>query len=1170
MKAVLDLVARLPQCRDVLAEVARGAPVQTVVGPSRGAATLVAAALFRQLGRSCLYVVPDQLAVERVRDDLSAWLGDQTVLPFPSVGRVPVEVLAATPDLEAQRLTALERLAGPEPVVVVATGEAALERLVPPGVLAAARMAVAVGDRLDRDAFLAGLVRAGYQHQDPVERRGQFVVRGGLIDVYPLTAASPVRIELEDEEVWSIRGFDPATQRSTAPLSYVTIFAARELLLDEVCAGQVVEAIRGELEMAEARLRAAGRGPAATRLRSRVEAHLEALVAGTEARRSYLPFAFPPVHLPDHLGPAGLVMVEEPARVAEHARRGEQLALEATARLLEEGALLPRETLTHAPAAELTRVLGRRQLVNFSLLPRSPDAGPAGPRINIRSRTLVGLGGRWNDFLTELGQWLDQGYVVCLAARDRSRADAMAAALADAAVPVSQDIPVPGRVVVAPAWLREGFELPEARLAVATEAEITGRPAPRRTLRAPPEGARIADYRELEPGDYVVHVNHGIGVFDGIQTLTVDGVARDYLFIRYAGTDRLYVPVDQIDMVHRYVGTEGHEPRVNRLGGTEWARTRRRVGQSVRKLAFDLVSLYARRQVLPGHACQPDGPWQADLEAAFPFEETPDQLRSIQEVKSDLERPHPMDRLLLGDVGYGKTEVAIRAAFKVVSEGRQVAVLVPTTVLAQQHFTTFSERLKGFPVEVRMLSRLRGQAEQADTLEGLRRGTVDIVIGTHRLLQDDVVFRDLGLLVVDEEHRFGVAHKERLKLLKEGVDVLTLSATPIPRTLHLALSGLRDTSFIGTPPEDRHPVQTYVCEYTDHLVREAVLREVARGGQVFYVHNRVKSIYRAAERLAGLLPGVRLVVAHGQMRETRLEEIFLQFVAGEHDVLVCTTIIEAGLDLPNVNTLIVEDADRLGLAQLYQLRGRVGRSDRLAYAYFTYRRGRVLTETAEKRLAALQEFTELGSGYRVALRDLELRGAGNILGPEQHGFMVAVGFDLYCQLLEEAVRELRGQKLPSRPEVQIELGIDAFIPESFIPDERQRLDVYRRLAGCRDVAGVEDVKRELEDRYGELPAPVHNLLAGVRLRELAILAGIGAIVQEGRRIRLRAAAARRPPDPAIARALKWGRGRVLPAPPRSNSLLVIRTEGMAKEALTDYLEALFREYLGPEGKECVH
>jgi len=624
-------------------------------------------------------------------------------------------------------------------------------------------------------------------------------------------------------------------------------------------------------------------------------------------------------------------------------------------------------------------------------------------------------------------------------------------------------------------------------------------------LRLAKEGVRLRSWAELRPGDLVVHIHHGIGRYRGIVRKVVDGVPRDYLHLEYAEGDALYVPTDQIHLVQRYVGVEGHEPKIHRLGAADWEREKRRVREATQQIARELLELYARREVARGHAFSPDTPWQREMEAAFEYEETPDQWKAIEDVKRDMESPRPMDRLVAGDVGYGKTEVAVRAAFKAVMDGKQVAVLAPTTLLAQQHYHVFTSRFRPYPIRVELLSRFRTPKEIRGVLEALASGEVDVVIGTHRLLQKDVRFRDLGLVIIDEEQRFGVLHKERLKQLRTTVDVLTLTATPIPRTLHMSLVGLRDLSVMETPPDARQPIRTTVAEWSEELVREAIRRELGRGGQVYVVHNRVETIERAARRIQTLVPEARVGIAHGQMPEGRLEQVMLDFLGGRYDVLVCTTIVEIGLDLPNVNTILVEDAHTLGLAQLYQLRGRVGRSDRQAYAYFLYPRGVRLTPEAEERLAAMREFTELGSGLRLAMRDLEIRGAGNLLGPEQHGHLAAVGFELYTRLLEEAIRRLRGEFVEELPDPVIELRIPAYIPAEYVSEEAQRLGIYRRLATLRSAEEAQVLREELVDRYGALPQPVVNLLEIATLREEARALGVASIVQrpDGVLVRIR-------------------------------------------------------------------
>jgi transcription-repair coupling factor (superfamily II helicase) len=660
----------------------------------------------------------------------------------------------------------------------------------------------------------------------------------------------------------------------------------------------------------------------------------------------------------------------------------------------------------------------------------------------------------------------------------------------------------------------------------------------------------------LAPGDYVVHVTHGIGRFMGIRTLEAGGQRRDYLHIAYAGDDSLYVPVEQLDLVQRYQGPDDRPPKLSRLGGAEWSRAKERVKASVRELAEGLIKLYAARQARPGFAFGPDTPWQRDFEAAFPYEETPDQIRATEEIKRDMEAPRPMDRLLLGDVGYGKTEVALRAAFKAIMAGKQVAMLVPTTLLAEQHYATARARMAGFPIEVEVLSRFRSPADQRAVIEGLKDGRVDFVIGTHRLLGKDVAFRDLGLLIVDEEHRFGVAHKERIKQLKETVDVLTLSATPIPRTLHMTMIGIRDVSVIETPPEDRFPVETIVAEYDEDLVREAIRRELDRDGQVYYVQNRIAAMDGTLARLRRLLPDARIAVAHGRMDEDRLEDVMARFLAQEYDILLATSIIESGLDIPNVNTLIVEDADRLGLAQLYQLRGRVGRSSRLAYAYFTYRPDRTMTPEAEQRLAAIRDFTELGSGYQLALRDLEIRGAGNLLGPEQHGFVAAVGFELYTALLAEAVAELKGEAAPEPVETALEFDVNAYLPDDYVDDHRQKIALYKRLVGAKDLATVEDLSREMAERYGPPPEPVLHLLRLARMRVMARQLGLAQVTHRGDRLVFRLA---RPggvgPEAVVALGRKYP-GRLIQMTGKAPELGLRLSSRSARDVLETALDAL--------------
>jgi transcription-repair coupling factor (superfamily II helicase) len=790
----------------------------------------------------------------------------------------------------------------------------------------------------------------------------------------------------------------------------------------------------------------------------------------------------------DYLPPSSLLILDEPDDLQRQARA-----------LLEHAPAGGLVSWDHLPqrAKDMTRI-------SLSTLHAADDAAAEVP---LRFTGVEAFGGQMKLLARALEQWQAEGRRIIVATTQAQR---MHEILSDHGVPAvvaaqADGAPDPGQVAVINTPLSRGFQLDAASLVVVSDSEIVGWRRRRRKLRFR-EGIRLYSWTDLSPGDLIVHIHHGIGIYRGLVRLLLHSAERDYLHLEYAQGDRLYVPTDQINLVQRYIGVEGQQPKIHRLGGAEWEREKKRVKEGAQQMARELLQLYAQREAVPGHAFAPDTPWQQELEATFEFEETPDQWLAIADVKRDMEAAKPMDRLIAGDVGYGKTEVALRAAFKAAMDGKQVAVLVPTTILAQQHYNVFLKRLAAYPVKVEVLSRFRNRSEQRRVIAGVADGTVDIVIGTHRVLQKDVQFKHLGLVIIDEEQRFGVKHKEQLKQLRASIDVLTLTATPIPRTLHMSLVGLRDMSVMETPPDARLPIHTEIRPYDDETVREAILRELNRGGQVYVVHNRIETIERAARRLRSVVPEATVAVAHGQMPEERLEQVMMDFLGGRSTVLVCTTIVEIGLDIARVNTILVEDAHLMGLSQLYQLRGRVGRADRQAYCYLLYPKGAPLTDEARQRLEAMQEFVELGSGFKLAMRDLEIRGAGNLLGPEQHGHLAAVGFELYSRLLDESIRELRGQIVEESPDAAIELDVDAFLPESYIPDEGQRMAMYRRMAGLRIPEEADEVGSEISDRYGPPPPQATNLLEIVRLRALAHEAGVAAISREQDRIVIRPAA----------------------------------------------------------------
>lgn len=1087
------------------ARLAAGAVEALASGMGGSEKAFLVAGLISRLSLPCLYLTSSQQLAERAASDLSSLLPGVRIRMFPQLDVLPYDILAQGREVAAARLRALEgavtAAASGEPLVIVAPATAVTRKLPPLGEVAQHAFTLAEGLDYDLMSIPGRLVRAGYERVPSAELPGQFALRGGILDVFPFTAADPVRAEFLGDRLESLRHYDPATQRSTHPAQSSGVFAASEFLPGPERMHAAGRLIAAELDRVARELVGRGQQLEAQKLRDRVDEHLERLEGcPTEGLEQYMPYCYPDaVTLLDYLPEGALVVMDEPARLKEAVDGQLALQQERYVALLEAGAALPGQADVLWEYPQLLSRARRGRLLYFSLVMRRTGISRPDHLLSLTVRQMTSFQGQWELLSSEVRRLRADGRTVVLLVANEGRAGRLTDALQAEGIGVTPADswaaePRPAALVLE-GGLEAGFEIPGLKLALITENEMTGRPVRKARARPYRQGLRVSSHLDLKVGDWVVHINHGIGRYVGVTSLEVEGVRRDYLFLKYAGEDRLYVPTDQVDMIQRYVGGEGHEPKLNRLGGTEWSRTKTKVRESVREMARELIQLYAAREVGRGHAFAPDTAWQNEFEESFPFEETPDQLTAVSDIKRDMQDQRPMDRLLCGDVGYGKTEVAVRAVFKAVMDGRQAAVLVPTTILAQQHFHTFRERFASFPVTVELLSRFRSAAQQRRTVAGLRSGRVDVVIGTHRLLSEDVTFNSLGLLVIDEEHRFGVAQKERIKQLRRTVDVLTLSATPIPRTLHMALAGVRDMTLIETPPEDRFPVQTYVIEYSDVLVRDAIMREMARGGQVFYVHNRVQTIERAASRVAKLVPEARVAIGHGQMAEDHLEQIMVGFLEREYDILVCTTIIESGLDMANVNTLVVEDADHLGLAQLYQLRGRVGRSSRLAYAFFTYRRDKLLTEEAELRLDAVRQFTELGSGFKIAMRDLEIRGMGNLLGAEQHGFMAAVGLDLYIRLLEEAVDEMRGEAKEEAPQAAVDLAVDAYVPEEYVADPGEKVSVYRRLAGARTLEAVDDLAGELADRYGPVPPPVANLMAVTRLRVLATLCGMVSVVQ---------------------------------------------------------------------------
>jgi transcription-repair coupling factor (superfamily II helicase) len=1075
------------------------------------------AGVHRALRAQMLIVVPTPDVAERTFADLSYYLGESAgdvTLVRPREDSVGV---IESPSERSARMTLFADLAARKVLIAVAPVAALRQYVMPPEVFAALAFELRVGLEFGFEALQSALFRLGYRRSDVVSAAGEYAVRGGIVDVWAAAAATPARVEFFGDEIESIRAFDLATQRSNDPLTELAVAPWSEIPRDEALRERVLERVSGT--------------PAT------VSAARAYLASGADVPEAWLSLAYDAhATLLDYLDPDALLVLEEPAMLAtvegaleDERSREEQVLLAA----VESGelsvdedavgeALLADVVAPHPRLQDLSAAIGRLR----TLVVPGAIEGPAPwlPRVLdsfvMETRPAEHFNRQIPLFLERTRELIEAGETVALISSGASRLSEMLRGAGThvertpALLHLRENGPASfvgdrpgmtrsGVVFVDQGSLEAGFTIPGLRLHVLGDREIFGQPAKRVKLRAVKEGVPVT-LADLKVGDYVVHAVHGIGQYLGLRTETILKATQDYLDLKYAGTDRMLVPVTQMHQVTKYGASEGAAPRLSKMGGADWARTKSRVSENLAKIAEGLVDLYAERELAAGHAFGQDTPWQAELEEAFPYDTTVDQQKAIDETKADMERPRPMDRLVCGDVGYGKTEVAVRAAFKAVADQRQVAVLVPTTLLAAQHYRTFSTRFASFPLRVEELSRFKTRKEQQAILKDLADGKVDIVVGTHRLLQKDVVFKNLGLIVVDEEQRFGVMHKERLKQMRAAVDVLTLSATPIPRTLHMSLLGVRDLSLIQTAPKNRMSIKTVVVPASDAMVQKAIVQELDRGGQVYYLHNRIESIYGVARALEKLVPKARVAIGHGQMTETEIEPIMASFVEGEIDVLVATTIIENGIDIPNVNTIVVNDADKFGLAQLYQLRGRVGRSNHQAYAYLLYQPHKALSEDAKARLEAIREFAHLGSGLQIAMRDLEIRGAGNLLGAAQSGFIGAVGFETYCELLAEAISARRGRQVeaPERKEAVIDVKLDAYIPTDYIPQVSQKIGAYQQLANARTQAEVDELAAGLRDRFGPLPEPLENLVEVTRLRATALEKGVTRVVVDAGRLTL--------------------------------------------------------------------
>ena len=1101
MKPLLSALNDIPEYRSLLAAIDNGACPAAFSGLSAVHRAHFAAGIRQELGRPVVVVCADEGEAERMARDLAALSGEE-VRTLSAREFTFHNAAVVSRQYEHRRLSTLRALAAGECPLLVCTVESILQRTIPKTLLTQAAQVLRMGERHDLGELAGTLAAAGYTRCEQVEGVGQFALRGGILDFFSPAHPKPVRVEFFGDEIDAMGLFDPDTQRRIENLGAAEILPAAEVLPQFTPGGY-----GGLLDGLDRLISQAKRRKGSETLVQTLEEDRERLSASTAfpAMDRYIALIYPVMATAaDYFPEDAVVVLSESPRVAE---RGKsylwQLGEDAKA-LMERGELAGELADFARTFEELTEVLADWPVCYLDAFTSSRY--PQRPRtlLNLLTKQLPSYGASLETAVSDLAHYVSDGFRTVVLVSSEQRALNLQALLREQKMTTAVDfqlheLPGYGKAVIAVGGLTAGMEYPVGRFAVLTEGQsLLGK---KRRSKPVTNRQKLGSYADLSPGDLVVHEHHGVGRFLEMTKMTVDGVQKDYVKIAYAGADVLYVPATQLDLVSKYIGSgeDAQETRkLSRLGGTDWEKAKTRAKKAVKDLAKGLIQLYAERQRQPGFAFSPDSPWMKEFEDEFEYAETDDQLRCIAEIKQDMEQARPMDRLLCGDVGYGKTEVAFRAIMKCVLDGKQAAILVPTTVLARQHYLTAKQRFAKHPVEIDVVSRFRTQTQMKDTLRRLEQGGIDLLIGTHRLFQKDVKFKDLGLLVIDEEQRFGVQHKEKLKELSKQVDVLTLSATPIPRTLNMALSGIRDMSTLEEPPMDRQPVQTYVLEHDWGVLSDAMRRELERGGQVYYLHNRVETITRTAARIKEMLgEDVAVAVAHGKMSQEELNDVMTRMSDGEVDVLVCTTIIETGIDIANANTLIIEDADHMGLAQLHQIRGRVGRSTRRAYAYLTYRRGKVLTEVASKRLGAIREFAEFGSGFKIAMRDLEIRGAGNVLGPEQSGFLLSVGYDMYLKLLEEAVLEERGEK-PERPtECAADLSVAASIPDRYVPSPEQRMDLYRRIAAIRSEADADDVMDELIDRYGDPPRTVNNLISVALLRADAARNGISQIDQKG-------------------------------------------------------------------------
>lgn len=1059
-----------------------------ITGISEGRAIPVASLIINERGGQSIIITSSYSKAKRLAEDLSFFI-DNKIFVIPEEEQLLLKYEAKSHGIMEERLSALRALLTEENCVVITSVLGAVKKLAPHRIFEGNTVRFALGDETNYDEIKRKFTFMGYERVASIESKGQYSIRGGIVDVFPADSEYPYRIEFFGTEVDSIRTFNPLTQRSIDNLKTIDVYPAEQMV-------QVDDQFRHASDKLEKAYDSYAKklvDPQRETLLQRKKQLLSFIenMTNVQLLENYIHYFYDDTeYLWDYMNSEGIIMLDDPDRIRAVLEFRERENKEDFKTILERGEAVPGDHKSFPSKADLENLYKQNSIFLFTPFQKQlKGLEHLDININVSSKQAPIFNGKMDFLETELKGYLKRGYDITIVCLTDERIENLKHFV--------QNIEHGDKIKLSKGSLTSGVEYPEEKLVYFWDGDIFTTQKHRKQRRSGKKRKPIKTFTDIHKGDYVVHENHGIGKFIGIEQLTVQKIKKDYLKIKYAGEDILYVPVEQMDIVQRYVSADGKTPKVNKLSGGEWKKVKSKAKSAIASMAKELLEISAERKKSGGHAFGLDTIWQGEFEDMFPYEETDDQLRCIKEIKSDMEKPVPMERLLCGDVGYGKTEVAARALFKCIADGKQAAVLVPTTILANQHYHTLKERIEKFPFKVEMLSRFRNEKQQTAIIEEVKKGRVDVLIGTHRILSKDVNFKDLGLLVIDEEQRFGVYHKEAIKKLKKEVDVLTLTATPIPRTLHMSLIGIKDMSLIEEPPEERYPVQTYVLEQDDELIRDIIQRELDRDGQVYVVYNRVRGIYKIAEQIAQIVPEAKVVVGHGQMNEKMLEDVMIDFVNNETNILVSTTIIESGIDIPNVNTMIILDADRFGLSQLYQLRGRVGRSGRMAYAYLIYQKDKMLSELAEKRLRAIKEFTEFGAGFHIAMRDLEIRGAGNLLGTEQHGHMINIGYELYCKLIDDAVRALEGEIVnPDREETSIEINVPAYIPDSYISDELMKIQMYKKIAAIRDNTDKGEIIDELIDRFGEIPQEALNLVNVSHIRAMAEVIGIARIYED--------------------------------------------------------------------------